>query len=531
MRTSALLLALLLVALGAPAARSDGKIVPSIGYAPVLIPDQRALIHWADGVERLAIDTSFVGQGTNFAWVVPLPSAPIIEPASSGLFPTLQVLFQPRVVLTVAPYWLVLPALALGLALLYILERRWYLWLALALVGWFFVVLPMLLPAKSKAGAAGKPGIGVSGVHVLSRQRVGVFDTATIDSSEPSALLRWLNEQGFAAPTNIAPVVAEYVKEGWVFVAARLHQESSDDQPRAVHPLVFTFKTPRPVYPLRLTGIDNRACRIDLYVFGPGGARVPGFAAERCGAPIYNLVLQWPQLVGGKLRIRHPELARLVSGAPVATKLSALLEPGDMTRDGYVSWERFWPRGERVYTPGAALTLSLNFACVSFAAAWILVSLIAWRSAWAGTVVDRWMLRVALGSLALGAVVYTETPRVPAVLLGTGSARIRNDFHELALALQDELGDTNVFPATPTSQRSLTPAEGERLLATIALDNRRIWARYPVSPLTNHFTGERIRFEASPGNVVLRPAGSTYELVWHDIDGAEALTNAVEPDR
>jgi hypothetical protein len=45
--------------------------------------------------------------------------------------------------------------------------------------------------------------------------------------------------------------------------------------------------------------------------------------------------------------------------------------------------------------------------------------------------------------------------------------------------------------------------------------------------LTNLFTGEPIRFEASPGNVILRPHGDRYELIWHDLDGAEAITNDV----
>jgi hypothetical protein len=64
--------------------------------------------------------------------------------------------------------------------------------------------------------------------------------------------------------------------------------------------------------------------------------------------------------------------------------------------------------------------------------------------------------------------------------------------------------------------------------------------------LVNVFTGEPIRFEASPGNVLLRAvaqpdagehklfSGATpdaYELVWHDLDGAEAVTNRVPPWR
>jgi hypothetical protein len=84
----------------------DGKVFPPTAYPDVQIPDQRALIHFADGAETLVIETSFVGQGTNFAWVVPVPSVPKIEEASTGLFPTLQTIFHPKVIHDVTRYYL-----------------------------------------------------------------------------------------------------------------------------------------------------------------------------------------------------------------------------------------------------------------------------------------------------------------------------------------------------------------------------------------------------------------------------------------
>ena len=51
-------------------------VFPEVYYAKVEIPEQQALIHYSGGVERLVIETSFPGEGTNFAWVVPLPSTP-----------------------------------------------------------------------------------------------------------------------------------------------------------------------------------------------------------------------------------------------------------------------------------------------------------------------------------------------------------------------------------------------------------------------------------------------------------------------
>jgi hypothetical protein len=115
------------------------------------------------------------------------------------------------------------------------------------------------------------------------------------------------------------------------------------------------------------------------------------------------------------------------------------------------------------------------------------------------------------------------------------------------MALGDEMSDTNVIAHAAIPARSLASAEVERLFQAAAHDYQEHWPRYgsrQTLPLTNFFTGEHIRFEASPGNVMLRPAVGVsgwdakaipqlitngYELVWHDLDGAEALTNPVPP--
>lgn len=60
-----LLLALLLMTgLGSVNVRADGAFYRSTtAFANPQIPDQRALIHFENGVERLVIDTSFKGRG------------------------------------------------------------------------------------------------------------------------------------------------------------------------------------------------------------------------------------------------------------------------------------------------------------------------------------------------------------------------------------------------------------------------------------------------------------------------------------
>ena len=83
---------------------ADGKVFAHrTAIADATIPDQRALLYWSNGVERLVIETRFAGEGSNFAWVVPVPNPPVVEEASPGLFATLAHQLKPELVHDPAP--------------------------------------------------------------------------------------------------------------------------------------------------------------------------------------------------------------------------------------------------------------------------------------------------------------------------------------------------------------------------------------------------------------------------------------------
>ena len=93
-------LVLWLVACGAaPMALADGKVLPPVLLPQeVAMPDQRALLAWHEGVQTLVIESAFVGEGTDFAWVVPLPTKPEVESATRGTLASAAALMQPVVV-------------------------------------------------------------------------------------------------------------------------------------------------------------------------------------------------------------------------------------------------------------------------------------------------------------------------------------------------------------------------------------------------------------------------------------------------
>ena len=264
-------------------------VVPTIAYpARVTIPDQQALICFSNGVERLVIETRFTGAGTNFAWVVPLPSQPVIEEATTGLFPTLQYLFRPQVIHEVPRYYI---GVLVVLGLIIFLRRAHEAGIAGVVV---LVLLMLMLFAAvlfPRLGSANRMSMGMpdspQNVSILNRKMVGIFETVTLTAREARALENWLRDNEFAAPPDARPVIDDYLKDGWVFVAAKVRRDSASLDTSTPHPLSFTFKTDKPVYPMRLTRLDNKPLSVELYVFGPARAQTALFNVKRCTQPNY----------------------------------------------------------------------------------------------------------------------------------------------------------------------------------------------------------------------------------------------------
>lgn len=85
----------------------DGKVFVEERVNPVVqMPDQKALIQYENGIERLVIESSYRGAGTNFAWIIPLPTIPKVQTVEPGVFVTLQTALLPRLIHRVRGYWL-----------------------------------------------------------------------------------------------------------------------------------------------------------------------------------------------------------------------------------------------------------------------------------------------------------------------------------------------------------------------------------------------------------------------------------------
>lgn len=523
-------------------AAADGKVFSRQAViAHPTIPDQRALIYWSNGMERLVIETRFSGEGTNFAWVVPLPSQPVVEAASAGVLNTIAYQLRPRLIHKPTPWcslfgvllalgWMAISAYhqrrfgcqtffacsLAGISLLpvslfgAVLAWLFMLWAAervskgrqsvlevFVIFALLFVLSSMLLPTL---GTAGSKGSAASDVTVLTSARVGAFETTTISAKTAEGLLDWLRENEFALSTNAQPVIADYVKRGWVFVASKIAREQSGLATNAIHPLSFTFPAAQPIYPMRLTGVDAAPLQVELYVFGPQQAQADGFKAETCVATSFPETAPWQLSPGEPIPIMHPTLRTWTAGFPVVTKLSARLQPSQMQEDVVLRWTDFVSHRHAVYSWEAAMTVAGNWVTGLMLGCFVLyfagmIYFQKWR---------RQLSRVSIGiTLLAGAVfglMFTVFPKVEVQAGRFHKMTAQNDLKLLAYVTQSEWTDT--APQTLLdARRAVTFENGMRT--------------------NNILLGGLIREEDSPGNYVIRQSTNGFEFLWFDGNGAE----------
>jgi len=109
---------------------------------------------------------------------------------------------------------------------------------------------------------------GGTGVTVYNEAVVGPYETATIGSEDPEALIDWLNANGYMVPPDTLPAIEHYVGEGLNFAALKLNPNAGVDQ---MQPVRVTTPGAMPVFPLRMVAAGAaELVGMVIYVFGEG---------------------------------------------------------------------------------------------------------------------------------------------------------------------------------------------------------------------------------------------------------------------
>ena len=151
-------------------------IPPRPGYEDISQPSQKAIIIYDDGKEDLILQVRYEKGAENFAWVVPVPDYPEVNKSDSKLFDEL--------------YYLTTP------------------------------------PTPEAPGFRGEKAAVPPPVEVLERKRVGIYDVSILSATDPSALINWLNKNGYNFPENAENIIDFYIAKGWYFVALRIDLEA-----------------------------------------------------------------------------------------------------------------------------------------------------------------------------------------------------------------------------------------------------------------------------------------------------------------
>ncbi len=216
MRTTTTALAAALVAAPAAALACGGFFCST---QPVDQQAERVLfVDEGDSTWSVYVEIQYQGEAEGFAWVVPVPEAPELDvwygQAFSALDQATQPTYQPDP--TCGPV-----ALARG-------------------------------EAEDGGDNAGPEPPADDRVNVLAREQVGPFDTVTVESRDPRALVEWLRENGFRIVPEMEPFVELYTREGLAFTAMKLLPGEGVD---SIQPIKMTYRSLAPMVPLRLTSL------------------------------------------------------------------------------------------------------------------------------------------------------------------------------------------------------------------------------------------------------------------------------------
>ncbi|MGB1014930.1 MAG: DUF2330 domain-containing protein, partial [Nannocystaceae bacterium] len=93
---------------------------------------------------------------------------------------------------------------------------------------------------------------GSSGPEIVHNEVVGAFEVTVLTDDSAADLMTWLGENGYTQDPNAEPILQEYLDEGHLFAAFKLHNDSETSD---IHPVVLRFESDEACVPLRLTRI------------------------------------------------------------------------------------------------------------------------------------------------------------------------------------------------------------------------------------------------------------------------------------
>ncbi len=340
-----LLSVFLLSSLGSPkSSLADGCYIPAKAVKKMPeIPGQRAIIAWKDGTETLIISSALDSEAQELGWIIPVPNLPAeMKKVSPGALKTLNFCLQPKITHDLSQearsvaFVAILGVLLVGI---FQFKREWFASFSLLLLI-LMCGSALLLPASLDGGA--RATANASSVHVDKTARVGAYDIVVLRVEKAEDLDAWLSQHGFAAlPQNALPIIADYAKDKWVFVAIKLTREEGGKS--APHPIKLVFESKEAVYPLKLTSLPGGNTFFELFVVAANRVSSALLETEFCDKfdrsqkgrdeeHVYGFEHYYSGADTGQ-DVGHPEACSLMWPGCILTKLTGEIAGREMTDD------------------------------------------------------------------------------------------------------------------------------------------------------------------------------------------------------
>ncbi|MBX3271396.1 MAG: DUF2330 domain-containing protein [Sandaracinaceae bacterium] len=229
----------------APAAACGGFFMPPTG-SPSPVTRHRMAISMSMHETTLWDQIQYEGAPEDFVWVLPVAGGVPVELADNAFFEALE---QHTTIVMEAP-----------------LPPRTF---CNDPCGGFFGA------AAESGDFRGGPMSGEVTVH--HQGAIGPYETATIGSDDPDALVAWLREHHYGVPDEVLPIIAHYTAQGLDFAVLRLSSNFGVDRMQPVRVTVPGFGTS---FPLRMVaaGVEG-SVGLELFVFGEGRYGPMNFAS------------------------------------------------------------------------------------------------------------------------------------------------------------------------------------------------------------------------------------------------------------
>jgi MYXO-CTERM domain-containing protein len=199
------------------------------------------------GAVHATINIAYQGAAQDFAWVLPLQSAPTkLEPGSTALFAALDAETRPTFSFSEVTTEGICSDNRAGLA-------------TFASAG----------GVAEDANASSPPAAPT----VLQRAAVGPYDTVVLAGADAEGVRRWLVDAGYAVTDAMMESVVPYLAKGDVLVALKLQK---DNDVGDIQPIAITMQGDELCVPIRLTAIAAQDdMEITTHVLSNEGRAIP----------------------------------------------------------------------------------------------------------------------------------------------------------------------------------------------------------------------------------------------------------------